>query len=158
MFRSTSGNLTGGCDSTGEHWNPFNTTHGGLQDPKDKRHVGDLGNVQTDANGVATLDITDDIMSLNGPLSIVGYVTCARREEECLRNFADVRLLFTPVQMTWAKVELLCRLSMATLEREFHVALLVRLCSGFRSCSDEENLFQDCRSFCLLNGLLLLYV
>ncbi|KAK0184755.1 putative superoxide dismutase [Cu-Zn] [Armillaria mellea] len=69
---STSGNLTGGCDSTGEHWNPFNTTHGGLQDPKDKRHAGDLGNVQTDANGVATLDITDDIMSLNGPLSIVG--------------------------------------------------------------------------------------
>ncbi|KAK0219195.1 superoxide dismutase [Armillaria fumosa] len=68
----TSGNLTGGCDSTGEHWNPFNTTHGGLQDPKDKRHVGDLGNVQTDANGAATLDITDDIMSLNGPLSIVG--------------------------------------------------------------------------------------
>ncbi len=68
-----------------------------------------------------------------------------------------MRLLFTPVQMTWAKVELLCRLSMATLEREFHVALLVRLCSGFRSCSDEENLFQDCRSFCLLNGLLLLY-
>ncbi|KAK0492886.1 superoxide dismutase [Armillaria luteobubalina] len=68
----TSGNLTGGCDSTGEHWNPFNTTHGGLQDPKDKRHVGDLENVKTDANGVATLDITDDIMSLNGPLSIVG--------------------------------------------------------------------------------------
>ncbi|KAG7443724.1 copper/zinc binding superoxide dismutase, partial [Guyanagaster necrorhizus] len=68
----TSGNLTDGCTSAGEHYNPFNTTHGGPTDPITKRHVGDLGNIQSDASGVAVLDITDEIISLNGPLSIIG--------------------------------------------------------------------------------------
>ncbi|KAK0200607.1 superoxide dismutase [Desarmillaria ectypa] len=67
-----SGNLTDGCTSAGEHFNPFNANHSGLTDPENERHVGDFGNVKSDANGVAVLDITDKIMSLNGPLSIVG--------------------------------------------------------------------------------------
>ncbi|KAK0488308.1 superoxide dismutase [Armillaria luteobubalina] len=68
----TSGNLTDGCTSAGAHYNPYNTTHGAPTDPKTSRHVGDLGNIQSDAYGVAVLDITDTIISLNGPLSIVG--------------------------------------------------------------------------------------
>ena len=36
------------------------------------RHVGDLGNIQTDANGVATLTMKDKIISLHGENSIVG--------------------------------------------------------------------------------------
>ncbi|PBK79974.1 copper/zinc binding superoxide dismutase [Armillaria gallica] len=67
-----SGNLTNGCTSAGAHYNPYNTTHGAPTDPKTARHVGDLGNIQSDAYGVAVLDITDTIISLNGPLSIVG--------------------------------------------------------------------------------------
>ncbi|KAK0451145.1 superoxide dismutase [Desarmillaria tabescens] len=67
-----SGNLTDGCTSTGEHYNPFNTTHGGLDDPEDKKHVGDFGNVKSDANGVAKLDLTVNTLTLNGPQSIVG--------------------------------------------------------------------------------------
>jgi superoxide dismutase, Cu-Zn family len=36
------------------------------------RHVGDLGNVQTDANGVVTLNIQDKVVSLQGENSILG--------------------------------------------------------------------------------------
>lgn len=47
-------------------------THGA---PTDRvRHVGDLGNVQTDEDGVAELDFKDAVISLQGPWSIVGYV------------------------------------------------------------------------------------
>jgi superoxide dismutase, Cu-Zn family len=34
--------------------------------------VGDLGNVQTDANGVVTLNIQDKVVSLQGENSILG--------------------------------------------------------------------------------------
>ncbi|KAJ2919605.1 hypothetical protein MD484_g783, partial [Candolleomyces efflorescens] len=64
------GDTTNGCASAGPHFNPFNRTHGA---PTSKtRHVGDLGNVQTDAGGVALLDFEDSVISLNGPTSIIG--------------------------------------------------------------------------------------
>jgi len=64
------GDLSGGCLSAGPHFNPFSRTHGS---PEDKnRHVGDLGNIATDKSGVATLDFEDTMISLNGPLSIIG--------------------------------------------------------------------------------------
>ncbi|KAG7443737.1 copper/zinc binding superoxide dismutase [Guyanagaster necrorhizus] len=66
------GNLTDGCTSAGEHWNPFNATHGGLKAPINKRHAGDLGNIESNGNGVAVFDIANDLMTLKGPLSIVG--------------------------------------------------------------------------------------
>ncbi|CUA69979.1 Superoxide dismutase [Cu-Zn] [Cryptococcus gattii] [Rhizoctonia solani] len=64
------GDETDGCMSSGSHYNPFGATHGG---PKDlKRHVGDLGNIRSDANGVAKLDFSDHAISLLSPWSIVG--------------------------------------------------------------------------------------
>ena len=36
------------------------------------RHVGDLGNVQSDANGVVTLNIKDKVISIQGEHSILG--------------------------------------------------------------------------------------
>ncbi|KAK0466591.1 superoxide dismutase [Armillaria novae-zelandiae] len=66
------GNLTDGCTSAGAHYNPFNTPHGAPTDSIESRHVGDLGNVQSDENGVAVLDFKDEIIKLDGPLSIVG--------------------------------------------------------------------------------------
>uniref|UniRef100_P03946 Superoxide dismutase [Cu-Zn] n=1 Tax=Xiphias gladius TaxID=8245 RepID=SODC_XIPGL len=63
------GDNTNGCISAGPHFNPASKKHAG---PKDEdRHVGDLGNVTADANGVAKIDITDKI-SLTGPYSIIG--------------------------------------------------------------------------------------
>ncbi|RDB18087.1 Superoxide dismutase [Cu-Zn] [Hypsizygus marmoreus] len=64
------GDLTNGCLSAGAHYNPFGKTHGA---PTDKaRHVGDLGNIQTNGAGEATFTIKDSQLSLNGPLSILG--------------------------------------------------------------------------------------
>ncbi|KIJ64510.1 hypothetical protein HYDPIDRAFT_28450 [Hydnomerulius pinastri MD-312] len=64
------GDLSDGCMSTGSHFNPFGNTHGAPSDSV--RHVGDLGNIVSDEYGTASLSFTDDIISLNGPLSIVG--------------------------------------------------------------------------------------
>ena len=51
------GNLLKGCATAGPHFNPFNQTHGGPG--KSVRHVGDLGNVQSDDKGEAKFDLFD---------------------------------------------------------------------------------------------------
>jgi Cu-Zn family superoxide dismutase len=58
------------CLSTGGHYNPFNKTHGAPED--EIRHVGDLGNIQSDSNGVATIDINDRMVKLCGETSVIG--------------------------------------------------------------------------------------
>lgn len=68
--RSAYGDVTEGCTSTGAHYNPFGKLHGGPKDPE--RHVGDLGNVQADANGVANFVIEDTQIQLSGPWSVIG--------------------------------------------------------------------------------------
>lgn len=69
---SVSGDLSGGCASAGSHFNPFNRNHGAPDDHE--RHVGDLGNIYSDDKGNAKFSFEDSLISLNGPLSIVGYV------------------------------------------------------------------------------------
>ncbi|XP_025154742.1 superoxide dismutase [Cu-Zn], chloroplastic isoform X1 [Harpegnathos saltator] len=64
------GDLTDGCISAGAHFNPENVTHGAPED--NVRHVGDLGNVQANSEGEAVVNITDNIISLNGPNNILG--------------------------------------------------------------------------------------
>ncbi|GMT35631.1 hypothetical protein PFISCL1PPCAC_26928, partial [Pristionchus fissidentatus] len=64
------GDSTNGCISAGPHFNPFGKTHAG---PKDEnRHVGDLGNVEAGADGVAKFEITDKLITLYGVNSVVG--------------------------------------------------------------------------------------
>jgi Cu-Zn family superoxide dismutase len=58
------------ANSAGGHFNPTDMPHAG---PKsEKRHVGDLGNLEADKNGLATLEWTDNIISLEGPESVIG--------------------------------------------------------------------------------------
>jgi len=64
------GDLSNGCVSTGSHFNPFGKTHGAPSDRS--RHVGDLGNISTNSSGIASVDFRDDIISLNGEVSIIG--------------------------------------------------------------------------------------
>ncbi|MFI9538139.1 superoxide dismutase family protein [Nocardia fusca] len=66
----TFGDLTNGPRSAGPHFNPYGKTHGAPGD--ENRHVGDLGNVLTAADGVAKGTITDDVVALIGPNSVLG--------------------------------------------------------------------------------------
>ena len=51
------GNLTNGCVTAGPHFNPFRLTHAGPHD--EVRHVGDLGNIEANADGLAFYDSED---------------------------------------------------------------------------------------------------
>jgi Cu-Zn family superoxide dismutase len=50
--------------------NPHGTTHGDRVD--ETRHVGDLGNLETDAQGNAKGSVQDKFIKLIGPESIIG--------------------------------------------------------------------------------------
>ena len=59
-----SGDMTSKCESMCAHFNPYNKTHGC---PGSKiRHVGDLGNLDTDGHGYAKYQIVDDMIKLRG--------------------------------------------------------------------------------------------
>jgi len=64
------GDNTNGCTSAGPHFNPYNKTHGAPED--EERHVGDLGNFKTDGQGNAQGSVTDKLIKLIGPDSVVG--------------------------------------------------------------------------------------
>lgn len=76
------GDNTNGCTSAGPHFNPFGQTHGAPHD--EVRHVGDLGNIQTDSNGVAQGSKTDKLLTLFGENSILGRTVVVHGGEDDL--------------------------------------------------------------------------
>lgn len=59
------------CDTSGPHWNPQNTRHGGLDTAIS--HEGDLGNViVSPVNGRIFTQIVTQKLQLAGPESIIG--------------------------------------------------------------------------------------
>lgn len=67
-----------GCTSAGAHFNPLGKEHGGPT--HSVRHVGDLGNVEANADGVAKVNITDSAIQLKGAHSVIGrtLVVCIK--------------------------------------------------------------------------------
>ncbi|CAB3242587.1 unnamed protein product [Arctia plantaginis] len=58
------GDLSQGCESIGDHYNPRGSPHGGPEDPEDHRHAGDLGNIVADETGRATFRIVDNVLKV----------------------------------------------------------------------------------------------
>jgi Cu-Zn family superoxide dismutase len=70
MHIHTFGDNTNGCTSAGPHFNPHGTTHGDRV--AEVRHVGDLGNLETDGQGNAKGTVQDKLIKLIGPESVIG--------------------------------------------------------------------------------------
>lgn len=64
------GDLRKGCNSAGPHFNPYMVSHGAPNDPL--RHVGDLGNIEVGADGVARVNGMDHYLTLTGVRGAIG--------------------------------------------------------------------------------------
>jgi Cu-Zn family superoxide dismutase len=74
--------LDGG--SAGGHFNLSGGPHGGPNSPM--RHDGDLGNIKANAQGVARRVMTDHVIKLNGPHSIIGRSIVIHAGEDDLKT------------------------------------------------------------------------
>ena len=85
------GDLSDGCKSAGGHYNPTNVDHGDLE----KGHVGDLGNIVANSNGVANINVTAKRVSLFGEQSVVGRAIVVHQDEDDLGKGGDAESLKT---------------------------------------------------------------
>lgn len=70
--------------NAGAHYNPASKKHGGPHD--EERHAGDLGNITADAQGVARIQLTDKVIRLSGPHSIVGRSVVVHEKRDDLKS------------------------------------------------------------------------
>jgi len=69
------------ASSAGAHLNPGGTQHGAPDSPT--HHAGDLGNIEADAEGNASFQMTVDFISLSeGPNSVIGKAVVVEAEED----------------------------------------------------------------------------
>ena len=85
------GDLSGGCDTAGAHYNPDGVEHGDIEEG----HVGDLGNVTADENGVATLNISAPRVDLSGDRSVVGRSIIIHSDKDDLGLGGDAESIKT---------------------------------------------------------------
>ena len=70
------------CTLASTHWNPMNAPHGAPQNTVDKRHYGDLGNFQANAQGVVSRVFTDRILSFAGAFPITNNLALVFHEKQ----------------------------------------------------------------------------
>ena len=68
--------------SVGGHFAPEGTPHGRPSDPPEERHVGDLGNIEANDQGVARFEIRDEQIALVGPNSVIGRSFVVHEKED----------------------------------------------------------------------------
>jgi superoxide dismutase, Cu-Zn family len=68
----------------GAHFNPTGAPHAGPDD--EKRHVGDLGNIEVARQGKATYKRVDKLIALNGPNSIIGRSVIIHADPDDLKT------------------------------------------------------------------------
>lgn len=85
------GDLTDGCESAGGHYNPDDVDHGDLENG----HVGDLGNVTADTNGVADFTLIAKRVDLIGKRSVVGRSIVIHSDVDDLGKGGDAESLKT---------------------------------------------------------------
>lgn len=88
------GDMTKGCETGCEHFNPFNKNHGGPH--SQERHAGDLGNI-TSLNGISKGSITVKDISCDPKtkISIVGRMFVIHEDEDDLGKGGDEESLKT---------------------------------------------------------------
>ena len=79
------GDMSDGCASMGGHYNPDAGEHGNI----DEGHVGDLGNVTADDNGVADFTIVAKRVDLVGDRSVVGRGIVIHKDQDDLGQGGD---------------------------------------------------------------------
>jgi len=79
------GDMSDGCKSMGGHYNPDAGEHGNI----DEGHVGDLGNVTADDNGVADFTIVAKRVDLVGDRSVVGRGIVIHKDQDDLGQGGD---------------------------------------------------------------------
>ncbi len=85
------GDMSDGCKSMGGHYNPDNVNHGDLEEG----HVGDLGNVIADKNGIADFTIVAKRVDLVGDRSVVGRGMVIHADRDDLGKGGDAESLKT---------------------------------------------------------------
>ncbi|KAL3288897.1 hypothetical protein HHI36_003342 [Cryptolaemus montrouzieri] len=68
------------CSLVGAHFNPYSKKHGAPTDTT--RHVGDLGNIYADDNGVALISMTNKLVGLEGPTCVIGRSLVVHRARD----------------------------------------------------------------------------
>ena len=79
------GDLSGGCETLGGHWNPYRKTHGSREFPESPRHAGDLiNNIHTDKYGNFRYRYEDELLRVSGKYSILGKSVVVHESEDDL--------------------------------------------------------------------------
>ena len=85
------GDLTSGCESACQHFDPDGRRHGSQQLHGSDRHAGDLcNNITADAGGNASITYSDPLIALSGAHSIVGRSVVVHADPDDLGRFRDV--------------------------------------------------------------------